>query len=104
MEDSRVPDMSNREALLVHIEGLQSVLTKRNARIVELETQLTGGVGSSTVQRALVKEYRRGWRECAHRLMETSRTAAYALRDVRSDAYKIYLEGDSVSNNMEEGK
>ena len=92
MDDSRVPDMDKRESLLVHIEGLQATLTKRNARIEELEAQLSLEDDSPAAKRAVSKAYKRGWQEASGHLMETSRIAALALGRVRADAWKVYLE------------
>lgn len=94
MSDPREPDMSKREALLVHIEGLQATLTKRNARIAELEAQLTAGSDSPLVERASRKAYRDGWEACAGHLMEATRVAAIALGKVRGDAWQVYLEAE----------
>lgn len=94
MSDPREPDMSKRESLLVHIEGLQATLTKRNARIAELEAQLSAGSDSPLVQNAIRKAYQNGWKACAGHLMEATRDAAVALGKVRGDAWKVYLEAE----------
>lgn len=101
MSDPRLPDMTKRESLIVHIEGLQTTLTKRNARIADLEQQLSEGSTSPAAQRALAQEYKRGWRECAGHLMETTRVAAQALGRVRSDAWEVYLKQEKRSQPEE---
>lgn len=82
----------NIEALHIHIEGLQATLTKRNARIAELEAKLADPelINNAAIRRA----YRRGWKECAGRMMEASKETALLLKEIRKDAFEIYLEGD----------
>ena len=89
--DPRLPDMRKREVLLVHIEGLQATLTKRNARIAELEAQLAADPDSPVAQREITKAYNRGWRECSQHLTNVTGVAAQALGRVRSDAWALYL-------------
>ena len=88
----RVPDMQKREALLVHIEGLQVSLTKRNQRIAELEELIAGEGASSFMQQRLEAERKRGWEECAHQLATITQDAARNLGRIRTDALRIYYE------------
>lgn len=85
----------NREALLIHIAGLETTLARRNARIAELEAKLTDPkVMDKELDRKLKAAYNRGWKECAAKLMEATRKAAVELSKVRKDALNVYLEGD----------
>lgn len=85
---------SNHEALIIHIEGLQAVLIKRNLRIAELEEKLANPelINNTAVTRA----YRRGFKECASRMMDATRESALLLKDIRKDAFELYLEGDKL--------
>jgi len=89
--------MEKRESLLIHIDGLQATLTKRNARIAELEAQLALGNDSPITKRAVAKAYKSGWQDAAGHLMETTRTAALALNKVRSDAWHLYLKAERTT-------
>lgn len=99
--DHRVPDMAKRESLLIHIEGLQATLTKRNTRIAELEAQLSLGDDSPTAKRAIAKAYKSGWQDAAGHLMETTRIAVLALGKVRSDAWALYLNKERNKDTEE---
>lgn len=88
-------DMEKRDNLIVHIEGLQATLTKRNARIAELEDQLSGNEWmDERAQKAEERAYKRGWKACASHLMQATTDAANALGSVRRDAWKVYLEAE----------
>lgn len=89
-------DMGKKENLIVHIEGLQATITKRNERISQLEAQIAGEGADEREQRALKKAHRQGWQECASHLMETTRQAAFALGQVRKDAFAEYLKSESA--------
>jgi hypothetical protein len=86
------PEEKNIEALHIHIEGLQATLTKRNARIAELEAKLADPELINNV--AVKRAYRNGWKACAGRMMEASKETALLLKEIRKDAFEIYLEGD----------
>jgi len=89
--DSRVPDMRKREALLIHIEGLQVSLTKRNQRITELEGLITGEGQSAFMSQRLASEYKRGWETCANQLSAITHEAARNLGQIRKDALSVYF-------------
>ena len=80
-------ELKDRESLVVHIEGLQATLTKRNERIAELEAQISNG---TLTDREKKKEYKRGWEACASEMINMTNQAAQALGKIRKDAYKIY--------------
>lgn len=50
--------------------------------------------GRRAVQDKIDAAYKRGWEDCATGLMETARKAVLALREIRAEAFKVYLEGD----------
>jgi len=85
------------EALKIHIEGLQATLTKRNARIAELEAKIIEIKDNPIVGAAEKKAYKKGWQDCAGHLMQTTQIAARSLSEIRKDAFKLYLDGDSLS-------
>jgi tetrahydromethanopterin S-methyltransferase subunit G len=88
-------NLDSREDYIVHIEGLQATLTKRNARIAELEKQLKDTETEALQSRAVKKAYKQGWQACASRLMDITRKTAFDLSEVRKEARRIYLEGEN---------
>lgn len=84
------------EALKVHIEGLQATITKRNARIAELEEKLKLPVPlEPEIERRIKKAYKEGWKDCAKTLMESTREAVHALSTIRKDAFALYLQEET---------
>ena len=90
--DSRVPDMRKREALLIHIEGLQVSLTKRNQRIEELQNMMTEPLQSEAVVRRIDRARKEGWEACADLLASSTHEMARALGRVRHDAMAVYFK------------
>jgi cyclopropane fatty-acyl-phospholipid synthase-like methyltransferase len=86
---------ASREQLIIHIKGLQQTLTERNARIAQLEKQLTKAGMTARAEREIKKAYKQGWQACASLLMETTRKTALALSEVRKEAWQVYLEGEN---------
>jgi soluble cytochrome b562 len=87
-------NIETKEQLIVHIEGLQATLSKRNARIEELESQIEKLKRSPANKDAERKGYRQGWKDCASRMMEITRKTALDLREIRKDAFDLYIDGD----------
>lgn len=85
-------DMSKRDNLIIHIEGLQATLAKRNARISELEQLLSGDWKNRAAKKAEEKAYRRGWEECANSMMNATRDCVLALGKHRKAALDAYYE------------
>lgn len=87
-------ELKTDEALVSHIEGLQSTLTRRNARIAELEERLAQPVDlPEKVEKMIKKAYADGYKECASLLIESTKLAALSLGKIRKDAVKLYIEG-----------
>lgn len=87
-------NLENREDLIVHIEGLQATLTKRNARIAELEAKLAIPVDMPEhIQKLIDKSYKKGWRDCSKELLEITRQTALELGKVRKEAFRYYMKG-----------
>ena len=86
----------NLEALHIHIEGLQATLTKRNARIAELQQQVAALKINPVSSAAGIAAYKNGWAACANRLQEITRQTAQQLRDVNKAAFRLYLEGEKI--------
>jgi hypothetical protein len=84
---------ANKEQLIIHIKGLQQTLTERNARIAELEKQLTRAGKNARTERAIKKAYEQGWQACAYRLMAITHKTALELREIRKEAFDLYLKG-----------
>lgn len=86
--------LEDKESLIIHIEGLQATLTKRNERIAQLELQvetLKNNPASSANEK---KAYKKGWQDCANHMMESTREMARKLSDIRKEAFGLYLDGD----------
>jgi len=94
--DPRLPDMRKREVQIVHIEGLQATLTRRNARIEQLEAQIAEGGNSPAQKAAIKKAFKRGWTECAQRLMAATSQAAGALTTINREAWQEYLNSEQL--------
>ena len=85
------------EALKIHIEGLQATLTKRNARIAELEAKLAEPVDvPEKVDKMVKNAYKRGWQDCARLMMEATKDTAQVLSKIRKDAFNLYVEGEKL--------
>lgn len=82
------------EHLHIHIEGLQATLTKRNARIAELEAQVAELKNNPLAGISKDRAYRDGWKACAGHLMETTRKTALQLSEVRKEAFRLYMDGE----------
>lgn len=86
--------LDTREELIVHIEGLQATLTKRNARIAELEAKLSVPVDlPEHIEKLVDKSYKKGWRDCSRELLEITRHTALELGKVRKEAFRYYMKG-----------
>ena len=85
----------NRESLLIHIEGLQATLTKRNARIAELEAKITKNGQKIQTKLAIRKAYKKGWTDAAAKLLDITRQTALELSKVRKEAWRVYTEGEN---------
>lgn len=85
----------NRESLLIHIEGLQATLTKRNARIAELEAKITKDGKKIQAELAIRKAYKKGWTDAAAKLLDITRQTALQLSQVRKEAWQVYSEGEN---------
>jgi len=83
----------SKENLLIHIEGLQATLTKRNARIAELEEQ---AANDHRVDSARRRGYRDGWKACASRLQAVANKTARDLEDLGRTGFQEYLRGDRL--------
>ena len=85
--------LETEEALKIHIEGLQATLTKRNARIAELEEKLTIPTPlEPEIEKRIKKAYKQGWQDCSTELMEITRNTARELTKVRKEAFRVYLQ------------
>ena len=85
---------TTRENLIIHIEGLQATLAKRNQRIAELESQLNNFGKSRVVEKAEKRAYKRGWEDCSNLLANSAHEMARALYKIRQSAFKVALEGE----------
>ena len=79
---------------LIHIKGLEATLAERNRTIEKLQAQVAEAYTTSANSERLNREYRRGWKDCANSLMGATHKAAQALREIRAEAFELYLEGE----------
>lgn len=87
--------IDDRESLIIHIEGLQATLTKRNARIAVFGGQLRNP--EILTEQAKEREYRRGWEACASHLMGATLTLARELGKTRKEAFEAYIAYDRLT-------
>ena len=88
-------NLDTDEALKIHIEGLQSTLGKRNARIKELEEKLSQPVDmSEKMEKVLKKAYKEGWKACAKELMGSTELLVRALQQSKKASMEQYLRTD----------
>jgi uncharacterized protein involved in exopolysaccharide biosynthesis len=86
----------NLEALHIHIEGLQATLTKRNARIAQLEAQVAELKMNPEAGAKETKAYKAGWQAAANQLKAATTKMAYELREIDKASFKVWLEGDGL--------
>lgn len=88
--------LDSRDQLIIHIEGLQATLTKRNAQIEQLRKELNKPIVlPDEIQKELDKAFIKGWKACAIRIHTFSHEAKQnlmKLSDASSAAY--WLEKD----------
>ena len=82
--------LEDRESLIIHIEGLQATLTKRNNRIADLEAIIEKMKMDPVSTAEQQKYYKKGWQDCAIKLMEATKEAAVDLAKVHKKAFDEY--------------
>ena len=101
MSEKITIEMDANGAAARHIEDLQRVITKRNARITELENRLDGEGESEFLQRIKQQAYSRGYRAAGGNLMEATRKFGMLLEGVHKEAFQVYLDGDKIGWSKE---
>ena len=96
MSEKIAIEVDPKDALVRHIESLQRALTKRNARIAELEARLEGEGEAEHMQRARREGYREGYQTAAGRIMDATRKFKDVLDNANHEAFQVYLEGDRI--------
>ena len=84
--------LEDKESLIIHIEGLQATLAKRNARIAELEAQIAELKDNPLARMSEDKAFKEGWKACAGHMMELTRATAVELGKVRKEAFRYYIQ------------
>lgn len=82
--------LEDRESLIIHIEGLQATLTKRNNRIADLEAIIEKMKMDPVSTAEQQKYYKKGWQDCSVKLMEATKEAALDLAKVHNKAFQEY--------------
>lgn len=85
------------DAKVAHIEHLQATLTKRNARIAELEAQLSEEGESKAMTRKYELGYKHGWIAASGEMMEQTRQMGRYLQETYDGAFQVYLAGDRLT-------
>lgn len=94
-------NLDTDEALKIHIEGLQSTLGKRNARIKELEAIIAQPVDlPATVEKMLKKAYKEGWKACASNLLDATKVASENLGFISKKALDAYVSQEKDNYNV----
>lgn len=101
MENKITIEVSERTALIAHIEELQRVITARNKTIAQLEARLTEEGESEYFKRNNQRAYSAGYKAAAGTLMEVSRKFHAILNNLNKEAFKVYLEGDQIGWDKE---
>ena len=87
-------DRLERQA--IHIKGLEAVLAERNRQIERLKEQLSEEGAARRSSSEMRAEYRRGWGDCAAKLMEATRQATRELERARAVGFLEWLAADRM--------
>lgn len=85
------------DAKVAHIEHLQATLSKRNARIAELEAQLSEEGESKALTRKYELGYKHGWVAASGEMMEQTRQMERYLKETHDKAFQVFLVGDRLT-------
>lgn len=94
---SEAPKLDNRESLIIHIEGLQATLAKRNQRIAELEERLKHPEHITTQMEQ--RHFKAGWEACSNHLVGATHRMAAELAKVRREALNVYWQGERLEDS-----
>ena len=97
MGEKIVIEFDADDAKVTHIEHLQATLTKRNARIAELEARLSEEGESKAMTRKYELGYKHGWVAASGEMMEQTRQMERYLRETHDRAFQVYLAGDRLT-------
>src|SRR5690625_3727811 len=79
---------------LIHIRGLEATLADRNKQIADMRAELQEVRESETVKKEVDAAYKRGWQDCAQRLMDVTRAAELATQNLGDQVFDVLLEGE----------
>jgi hypothetical protein len=91
------------ERLMIHVEGLQVTLTKRNEQIARLQAKIVHLEEGTATNAAIVKAYGKGWKACADRLSSAAHKASNTLLGIRAEAFQQSLQGERLMRPTVEG-
>lgn len=97
MGEKIVIEFDADDAKVAHIEHLQATLTKRNARIAELEARLSEEGESKAMTRKYELGYKHGWVAASGEMMEQTRQMGRYLNETHDRAFQVYLVGDRLT-------
>jgi hypothetical protein len=91
------------ERLMIHVEGLQVTLTKRNEQIARLQAKIVHLEEGSATNVEIVKAYGKGWKACSDLLAREANEAVNVLQRIRSAAFQQSLHGERLMRPTVEG-
>ena len=92
------------ERLMIHVEGLQVTLTKRNEQIVRLQAKIVQLEEGTATNAEVTKAYGKGWKACAEAMASAAHDAANVLHGIRSAAFRQSSEGERLMRPTVEGE
>jgi hypothetical protein len=91
------------ERLMIHVEGLQVTLTKRNEQIARLQAKIIHLEEGTVTNAEITKAYGKGWKACAERMMGATHDATKSLAGLRGEAFQQSMQGERLMRPTVEG-
>jgi hypothetical protein len=91
------------ERLMIHVEGLQVTLTKRNDLIAKLQAKIVHLEEGTATNAEITRAYGKGWKACAELMEATANEAIRSLDNFRSFAFRESLQGERLMRPTVEG-
>jgi hypothetical protein len=91
------------QRLMIHVEGLQVTLAKRNEQIARLQAKIIHLEEGTATNAEIVKAYGKGWKACAELMEATANEAIKSLDNFRSFAFRESLQGERLMRPTVEG-
>lgn len=92
------------ERLMIHVEGLQVTLTKRNEQIARLQAKIVHLEEGTATNAEIAKAFGKGWKACAERMMSATHEAKMSLEKIRGEAFQQSMQGERLMRPTVEGE